>query len=103
MLGSLSVMSLFFFDGETTLWVGILCTILASIGFWGSIVFYNAYLPEIALPKDQDSVSAKGFIKGYIGSILLLIICLVVIEMHAVFGLEKGLATRLTFVLVGLW
>jgi len=103
LLGSLSVMSLFFFDGETTLWVAILFTILASIGFWGSIVFYNAYLPEVAHPKDQDRVSAKGFINGYVGSILLLIICLVLVEMHDTFGLEKGFATRLTFILVGLW
>ena len=103
LLGALSVMSLFFFDGETTLWVAILFTILASIGFWGSIVFYNAYLPEIAHPEDQDRVSAKGFINGYVGSILLLIICLVLVEMHDTFGLEKGFATRLTFVLVGLW
>jgi len=103
LLGSLSVMSLFFFDGETTLWVAILFTILASIGFWGSIVFYNAYLPEVAHPEDQDRVSAKGFINGYVGSILLLIICLVLVEMHDTFGLEKGFATRLTFILVGLW
>tara|TARA_R110002073_G_scaffold8207_1_gene45648 strand:- start:89478 stop:90785 length:1308 start_codon:yes stop_codon:yes gene_type:complete len=103
LLGSLSVMSLFFFDGESTLWVAILFTILASIGFWGSIVFYNAYLPEVAHPEDQDRVSAKGFINGYVGSILLLIICLVLVEMHETFGLEKGFATRLSFVLVGLW
>lgn len=104
LLGSLSVMSLFFFSGESTLWVAIVFTILASIGFWGSIVFYNAYLPEVALPEDQDRVSAKGFINGYIGSILLLIICLVFVEMHTTFGVsDKGLATRITFVVVGLW
>tara|TARA_R110001632_G_scaffold23425_2_gene66297 strand:- start:2416 stop:3723 length:1308 start_codon:yes stop_codon:yes gene_type:complete len=103
LLGSLSVMSLFFFEGESTLWVAIVFTILASIGFWGSIVFYNAYLPEVAHPEDQDRVSAKGFINGYVGSILLLILCLFFVEMHEVFGLEKAFATRLTFVLVGLW
>ncbi|MFY0631267.1 MAG: MFS transporter [Flavobacteriaceae bacterium] len=103
LIGSLSVMSLFFFEGESTLWVAILFTILASIGFWGSIVFYNAYLPEVAHPENQDRVSAKGFINGYAGSILLLILCLVLIEMHETFGLEKGLATRLSFILVGLW
>ncbi len=103
LLGSLSVMSLFFFDGESTLWVAIVFTILASIGFWGSIVFYNAYLPEVAHPEDQDRVSAKGFINGYVGSILLLILCLVMVEMHETFGLEKGFATRLSFILVGLW
>lgn len=103
LLGSLSVMSLFFFAGESTLWVAILFTIFASIGFWGSIVFYNAYLPEVAHPEQQDNVSAKGFIMGYTGSILLLILCLVFVEMHEVFGIGKGLATRITFILVGLW
>ena len=47
---------------------------MASIGFWSSIVFYNAYLPEVAYPEDQDRVSAKGFILGYMGSIILLVI-----------------------------
>lgn len=102
LLGSLSVMGLYFF-GEGTLWVGILLTITAGIGFWGSIVFYNAYLPEVAYPEQQDNVSAKGFIYGYIGSVLLLIICLVLIEGHETFGIDKGLATKLSFVLVGLW
>lgn len=103
LLGSFSVMSLFFFDSASTLWVAIVFTILASIGFWGSIVFYNAYLPEVAHPEDQDRVSAKGFINGYVGSILLLIICLVFVETHQTFGIDKGLATRITFVIVGLW
>jgi len=103
LLGSLSVMSLFFFKGESTLWVAILFTILASIGFWGSIVFYNAYLPEVAHPEDQDRVSAKGFINGYVGSIILLIVCLAFVEMHETFGLDKGFATRLTFIVVGVW
>lgn len=103
LLGSLSVMSLFFFSGPDTLWVAIVFTILASIGFWGSIVFYNAYLPEVAHPEDQDRVSAKGFIHGYVGSIILLILCLAFVELHETFGIGKGLATRLTFVIVGLW
>jgi UMF1 family MFS transporter len=47
------------------------CFILASMGFVGSLVFYNAYLPEIAAPADQDAVSAKGFAYGYIGSVIL--------------------------------
>ncbi|GAB1309715.1 MFS transporter [Urechidicola sp. KH5] len=104
LLGSLSVMSLYFFEGEQTLWVGLLFTVLASIGFWGSIVFYNAYLPEVAYPEDQDRVSAKGFMHGYVGSIILLILCLVLVEMHETFGIaSKGFATRLSFILVGLW
>ena len=103
LLGSLSVMSLFFFTDKDTLWVGIVFTILASIGFWGSIVFYNAYLPEVAYPEQQDNVSAKGFMLGYLGSIILLILCLVLIETK-VFGFyDKQLGSQLSFVLVGIW
>lgn len=104
LLGSLSVMSLFFFKDEQTLWVGIVFTILASIGFWGSIVFYNAYLPEVAHPEQQDAVSARGFIYGYTGSIILMLISLVMINKPEIFGIvDAGFASRLTFVMVGLW
>ena len=104
LLGSLSIMGLFFFQDEATLWIGILLTITSGIGFWGSIVFYNAYLPEVAYPEQQDAASAKGFIMGYIGSILLLIICLGIIMKPALVGLEEGtLPTRISFIIVGLW
>jgi len=79
-LGALSVMSLYFFEGVDTVWIGILFTILASIGFWASLVFYNAYLPEVAHPEQQDRASAKGFMYGYFGSVLLLILNLLMIQ-----------------------
>ena len=69
LLVALSVMALFFFKSESTLWVALTFTVLASIGFWGSLVFYNAYLPEVAHPEQQDEVSAKGFMYGYAGSV----------------------------------
>jgi len=102
-IGSLSVMSLYFFDGIETVWVGIVFSVLASIGFWGSVVFYNAYLPEVAHPEDQDRVSARGFIYGYTGSVILLVINLVMIQMPDVFGIDSGMASRISFVMVGLW
>ena len=104
LLGSLSVMGLYFFNSDSTLWVALLCTVFASIGFWGSIVFYNAYLPEVAFPKQQDKVSAKGFMYGYAGSVLLLIISLILVQKPDWFGItDPTLAPRITFVLVGLW
>ncbi len=103
LLGSLSVMSLFFFKDEYTVWVGIVFSVLASIGFWASIVFYNSYLPEIAYPEQQDAASARGFIHGYIGSVILLIISLGMIEGHEFLGIEKAMGSRLSFLLVGIW
>jgi len=112
-LGSLSVMALYFFDSVDRLWVGITFSIIASIGFWGSLVFYNAYLTEVAHPEQHDSVSAKGFIHGYIGSVLLLLFILTMIMKPEWYGfidhpLAKGEATptkvfQYTFVLVGIW
>ena len=77
-LGSLACCSMVFLTKETIGW-GIVASIIASIGYCGSIVFYNAYLPEIAAEEDQDRVSAKGFALGYIGSVILMIVCLVFI------------------------
>ena len=104
LLGSMSVMCLFFFKGLDTLWVALTFTVFASIGFWGSIVFYNAYLPEVAYPEQQDEVSAKGFIYGYSGSVLLLVFSLVMVQKPEWFGIiDPTLAPRITFLLVGIW
>ena len=104
LLGAMSVMALFFFKGESTLWVALTFTILASIGFWGSLVFYNAYLPEVAYPEQQDAVSAKGFIYGYAGSVLLLLFSLILVQKPDWFGItDPTFAPRITFVLVGVW
>jgi UMF1 family MFS transporter len=104
LLGSLSVMSLFFFTGKENIWIGIVFTILASIGFWGSIVFYNAYLPEVAEPKDQDRVSAKGFMLGYIGSVILLAFNLSMVMKPDMYGItDLTLPARISFLTVGIW
>ncbi len=102
-LGALSVMSLYFFDGIDTVWIGILFTVLASIGFWASLVFYNAYLPEVAHPEQQDRASAKGFVYGYIGSVILLLINLAMIMFPETLGISAGMASRISFVMVGVW
>lgn len=102
-LGGISCIGLFWFDLEM-LWFGLLCYFLALIGFWASLVFYNSYLPDIAYPDQQDKASAEGFSLGYIGSVILLIICLLMILNYEWFGFkDEGLPTRLSFVLTGVW
>jgi UMF1 family MFS transporter len=103
-LGSFSVMCLFFFKDQNTLWIGILFTILASIGFWGSVVFYNSYLPEIAFPEQHDRVSAKGFMYGYSGSVFLLTFNLTMVMKPEWYGiLDPTLPARISFLSVGIW
>jgi UMF1 family MFS transporter len=97
-MGAIGCSLLFFFKGYNLEW-GILFFILASLGYTGSLVFYNAYLPEIAAPADQDRVSAKGYAYGYVGSVLLQLIGFVLVLVIA----DKFLALRLNFLLVGLW
>ncbi len=102
-LGSLACCALFFFHKDT-LWLGIIGCILAAIGYCGSLVFYNSYLPEIATQSDQDRVSAQGFAYGYIGSVLLQIICLIFVLKPSWFGIkDDSFAPRLSFLLVGIW
>src|SRR5215831_18202179 len=85
-LGSISCATLFFFHDVHSLFVGIICSITACVGFWGSLVYYNSYLPEIAAPEDRDRVSARGFTYGYIGSVILQIVCFVLVLKSDMFG-----------------
>jgi MFS transporter, UMF1 family len=102
-LGSLACIGLYFFTGENIEY-GITCSVLASIGFAGSLVFYNAFLPEVASEDKMDRVSARGFAMGYTGSVILLIINLVMYMKFEMFGFESGgAATRFGFILVGIW
>jgi MFS transporter, UMF1 family len=98
-LGGLACMALFWFRPGHTEW-GIIFSMLAAIGYCGSLVFYNAYLPEIATIDEQDKLSAKGFTYGYIGSVILQIICFIFI--FSSFA-DDTFAPRLSFLLVGIW
>jgi len=102
-LGGVSCIGLYFFSADY-LFIGIAVSVLAAIGFSGSQVFYNAYLPEIASFENQDRVSAKGYSLGYIGSVILLIVNLAMIMKPEFFGLpDDGTPARISFVMVGVW
>jgi UMF1 family MFS transporter len=107
-MGSFACIAMFFFkkdnNGIVNYNFGLFCSILASIGYCGSIVFYNAFLPEIASKSEQDSVSAKGFSMGYIGSVLLMILCfgLILADKYFLWNLDS-LTARISFLAVGFW
>lgn len=103
-LGATSCAGLFFF-GLDTLWIGLFLVMMACVGFSGSLIFYDAFLPEIAEPKDHDKVSARGYTMGYMGSVLLLVLDLVMVEKPEWFGIPDvdGLPARITFLTVGIW
>jgi MFS transporter, UMF1 family len=104
LIGSLACTALYFFKGEPQLWLGTSAFILATIGFAGSLVFYDSYLPLIVTEDRYNKVSAKGYTYGYIGSVILLIFILMMIQKPDWFGLADGqLGARIGFLLVGVW
>ncbi|MCD8739210.1 MFS transporter [Mucilaginibacter roseus] len=103
MIGAISCGLLFFFN-KSNIELGIICFAMAAIGYCGGFVFYNSYLPQIASIEMQDKVSAKGFTYGYIGSVLLQLICFAFVLKPEWFGItDASLPPRLSFLLVGVW
>ena len=94
-LGAIATATLYFFNPQH-MELSMLSLFFASLGFWNSLVFYNAYLPEVAEPKDHDKLSAKGFALGYAGASILLIACLIAIQ-------GFGMPAKYAFVLTGVW
>ena len=104
-VGAGACIALFWFT-KNNIEYGIIAFAVAAWGFWSSLVFYNSYLPDIAAPQDQDRISAKGFTLGYIGSVILQIICFIIIMKPGWFGLneaDKSIGARISFLLTGLW
>ena len=97
-LGAASCSLMYFFDKDNVT-LGLLCFMFAAIGFYGSQVFYNSYLPEIATEDDRDRVSAKGYAYGYIGSVLMQLIGFALVMLMP----DNPLPLKITFLLVGIW
>ncbi len=102
-MGSLACAGLFFFTMDT-FELSMICFGIASVGYCGGFVFYNSYLPQIATIDQQDAVSAKGFIYGFAGSIVVQIICFVFVLSPSTFGItDDALPARISFLIVGIW
>lgn len=99
-LGALSCIGLYWFSLEN-IYLGIICYFTGLIGFWGSLVFYNSYLPDVAFAAQQDKLSARGYSLGYFGSVILLLASLFIVLGKE--GQDAMNAMRLTFVFTGIW
>ena len=101
-IGSMGCIGLFFFRSPETMWIGTIAFIVGTMGAAGGLVFYDSYLPLIATEDRYDKVSAKGYAYGYIGSVILLITCLIIIQKPGLFGIsDPTIPSRISFVLVG--
>jgi len=95
-MGATGCIGLFWFDPQHLEW-SMTALFMANVGAWGSLGFYNAFLPEIAPREEHDLLSAKGYSWGFTGSVIILLLCLALIM-----GIGDHL-TRWAFVGVGIW
>ncbi|MFI5163478.1 MAG: MFS transporter, partial [Sphingobacteriales bacterium] len=102
-LGSLACAGLFFLEEGGPVEFGMVCFGLATIGYCGGFVFYNSYLPQIASYDKQNDVSAKGFIYGFAGSIVVQLVCLIGVLFHDFFHITENKGAQIAFIIVGLW
>jgi len=112
-MGGIGCIGLYWFSLEH-IYLSLLFYFFGLLGYWGSLVFYNSYLPDIAFEEQQDIISAKGFSMGYIGSVILLLVNLAMVMKPEWFGFDIGtteaesnaasiLAMRTSFLTVGIW
>ncbi len=114
-MGGLGCIGLYWFNLDS-IHLSLLFYFMGLMGYWGSLVFYNSYLPDIAYEEQQDSISAKGFSMGYVGSVLLLVINLLMVMYPDIFSIKENVADdgrvietaaqvamRYSFIMVGLW
>ena len=92
-VGSAGCVGLYWFDiAPNKIHLSLLFYFMGLIGYWGSLVFYNSYLPDIAFPEQQDGISAKGFSLGYFGSVLLLVLNLAMVMKPEWFGFDLSIS-----------
>ena len=102
-IGALSCGMLFFFT-RNTVELGLIAFTLGTIGYGGSLVFYNSFLPVIAEPADQDRISARGYIMGYLGAVILLLFNLMFVMFPDTFGIkDSSFPARFAFLCIFFW
>ncbi len=99
---TIAVILMYFLQGTNYLY-GAALYLVANLTFGASMVFYNAFLPDIAAPDERDTISSRGYAFGYLGGGLLLILNLVLFIMHDTFGVDGGMAVRICLASAGVW
>lgn len=101
-IGAISTLLMFFITGGSW-WLGGVLFIIANLAFGAAIVFYNAYLPDIASEEERDRVSSYGWAMGYLGGGILLALNLAFFIFSEDLGVPGDLAVRINLASAGLW
>lgn len=101
-IGAIATIAMFFITLETWM-LGPILFIIANLSFGAALVFYNAYLPDIASEEERDRVSSYGFALGYLGGFILLALNLALYLLHENFGISEALSVRINLASAGVW
>ncbi|UZJ40141.1 MFS transporter [Prosthecochloris sp. SCSIO W1102] len=81
--------------------IAVVLFVIANAGFEGGLVFYDAYLPEIASERSIGRVSGYGFAMGYLGALAILLLLFPLLKEGIV--IENMQNVTLSFFLVALF
>lgn len=101
-IGAVATILMFFLTGNLW-WLGGLLFVIANLSFGAAIVFYNAYLPDIASEDERDRVSSYGWAMGYLGGGILLALNLAFFIFSEDIGVPSDLAVRINLATAGIW
>ena len=101
-IGAVATILMFFLTGGVW-WLGGVLFIIANLAFGAAIVFYNAYLPDIASEEERDRVSSYGWAMGYLGGGILLALNLAFYLFSDKIGVPGDLAVRINLASAGIW
>ncbi|MDK1030218.1 MAG: MFS transporter [Anaerolineae bacterium] len=101
-IGAVATILLFFVTGPLW-WLGGVLFIIANLALGAAIVFYNAYLPDIASEEERNNVSSYGFAMGYLGGGILLALNLAFFLFSEDIGVPEDLAVRINLASAGIW
>jgi MFS transporter, UMF1 family len=93
---------LMFFVDSSYLTLSVLI-IISNMAFAAANVFYNAFLIDVTTEDKRDKISSYGYGLGYIGGVVMLILCILLVNNAESLGISTGLAARISFLLAALW
>jgi len=100
----ISMTAALYFVSRGSWMLAAFCYILATVGFSGSTIFYDALLIHVSPKNKVDLVSALGYGFGYLGGGILFSLNIAMVLSPATFGIQTPEAAfRISFVLVAAW
>ncbi|MBS4200955.1 MFS transporter [Bacillus sp. FJAT-49732] len=78
---------------------------ISTVGFTGSIVFYDAFLVDVTTEERMNRISARGYSLGYIGSTIpfIISIAIIILSQKEIIPISPGVASKISFLITAVW